>query len=229
MKVVLAAVALAAAVAVARCDTAPYGSRQGRLQPTQLLKSYQGFVNDFVRTNDAYRLEYHVGDSSRFEQRSESGEVKGSYAFVAPEGDEYEFKYEANADGYNVAGDALPKAPEETDDVKAARDAFFEAYEKQVELTKDYEYDSDESDEDGESSEESSEEESSEEESSEEDSDEDSDEDEEEEEEEEEGQENDKKKRAAALTKEQTIGKNSKIAQLGNSFFNIPSLSSRKN
>jgi len=226
MKVVAAAVAVVAALAVARGDTSPYGARQGRLQPTQLLRSYQGFVNDFVRTNDAYRLEYHVGDSSRFEQRSESGEVKGSYAFVAPEGDEFEFKYEANGDGYNVQGDALPKAPEETDDVKAARDAFFEAYEKQVELTKDYEYDSDESDEDGESSEESSEEESSEEDSDEESSEE-SDEDEEEEEEEE-GQGNDKRKRAVAFAKEQTIGKNSKIAQLGNSFFNIPSLKSSK-
>lgn len=116
------------------------------------------------------RMEYHVGDSARFEQRTDSGEVSGTYAFVAPEGGEYEFKYEANDEGYKVEGDALPKAPEETDDVKAARDAFFEAYEKQLELTADYDYDSDEYSDEDSSEEDSSEEDSSEEDSSEEDS-----------------------------------------------------------
>ena len=32
-----------------------YGARLGGLKPSQLLKSYQGFVNDVVRTDDAYR------------------------------------------------------------------------------------------------------------------------------------------------------------------------------
>jgi len=226
MKVAVLVAGVVAVAAVVRGDTAPYGSRQEPLLPTKLLRSYKGFVNDFVRTNDAYRLEYHVGDSSRFEQRTDSGEVTGTYAFVAPQGDEYEFKYEANDGGYKVEGDALPQHPEETDDVKAARDAFFEAYEKQVELTKDYEYDSDESDESDEgeeSSEESSEEESGEE------SDESSEEDSEEEEEEEEEEGNYIRKRATPFKKEKTLGKNSKISQLGNSFFNIPYLSSRKN
>jgi len=182
MKVLLVATCL-----VAACSAVPleYGARQGELKPVRLLQSYQGFVNDFQRDGDAYTMEYHVGDSHRFEQRSESGEVTGTYAFVAPEGDEFEFKYEADSDGFKVEGDALPQAPEDTDDVKAARDAFFEAYEKQRELTEDYDY-SEESDEDEESSEESddsSEEDS--EESSEESSEEDSDEDEEEEEEDE--------------------------------------------
>lgn len=133
-------------------------------------------INHF--TTFLYRLEYHVGDSSRTEQRSESGEVSGTYTFVAPEGDEYEFKYEADEDGFKVEGDALPEAPEETDEVKAAREAFFEAYEKQLELAGDYEYESAEYDNDDE--------ESSEEESSEEDSGEESDEEDDEEEEEEE-------------------------------------------
>ncbi|KAF2366152.1 Insect cuticle protein [Trinorchestia longiramus] len=132
-----------------------YGARQGKLKPTQLLRSYQGFVNNFYRKKDAYRMEYHVGDSARFEQRTDSGEVTGTYAFVAPEGDEYEFKYEANNDGFKVEGDALPEAPEETDDVKAAKEAFFEAYEKQLELAGSEE---DDDDDDEESDEESSEE-----------------------------------------------------------------------
>merc|ERR1712121_93838 len=178
----LAVLALAAA-----CAAAPeFGARQGKLKPVHLLSNFEGFVNDFERTDDTYRLEYHVGDSHRFEQRSESGEVTGTYAFVAPDGNEFEFKYDADLDGFRVEGDALPVQPELTDDVKAARDAFFEAYEKQQELTADYEYseESDESDED-ESSEESSEEdslegeESSEEESSEEDSEEEEEEEEE--------------------------------------------------
>jgi len=153
---------------IARCaaDSLEYGTRLGNLKPIHLLKSYQGFVNDFVRNDDAYKLEYHVGDSYRFEQRTDSGEVTGAFAFVAPEGNEYEFKYEADSDGFKVEGDALPTQPDYTDDVKAARDAFFEAYEKQAELTKDYEYDSDsesdENEESSESSEEDSDEESSE-------------------------------------------------------------------
>merc|ERR1711970_1660077 len=134
---------------IARCaaDSLEYGTRLGNLKPIHLLKSYQGFVNDFVRNDDAYKLEYHVGDSYRFEQRTDSGEVTGAFAFVAPEGNEYEFKYEADSDGFKVEGDALPTQPDYTDDVKAARDAFFE---------------SDENEESSESSEEDSDEESSE-------------------------------------------------------------------
>ena len=43
---------------------------------------------------------YHVGDSEREEVRSESGEVSGRFAFVAPEGNEIEAKYEADEDGF---------------------------------------------------------------------------------------------------------------------------------
>ncbi|XP_018014730.1 nucleolin [Hyalella azteca] len=158
---------------VAACFAVPadFGAREGKLKPTQLLRSYKGFVNDFYRKNDAYRLEYNVGDSARFEERTDSGEVSGTYAFVAPEGDEYEFKYQANDEGFKVEGDALPEAPEETDDVKAARAAFFDAYEKQLELAGSGE-DSEEDD-DEESSEESDENDDDNEESSEEDDDDD--------------------------------------------------------
>merc|ERR1712212_24899 len=183
MKVLLVATCLVAACSAA---TLEYGQRQGKLKPAHLLRSYQGLVNDFHRTGDTYTMEYHVGDSHRFEQRSESGEVTGTYAFVAPEGDEFEFRYEANNDGFHIEGDALPQAPEDTDDVKAARDAFFEAYEKQAELTADYDYSEESSEEDSESSEEDDDESSEEgDESSEESSEEDSEEEEEEEEEEE--------------------------------------------
>jgi len=148
--------AVLALLGAAAADTVEYGVRLGELTPLQLLSGYEGFVNDFQRHNDAYNLVYHVGDSARTEQRTDSGEVSGTYAFVAPEGNEFEFKYEANSDGFKVEGDALPERPDYTDDVKAAREAFFDAYEKQAELTKDYSYESG-SNEDGESSEESSE------------------------------------------------------------------------
>jgi len=160
MKVFILATCLVAACSAASLE---YGARQGKLKPTQLLKSYQGFVNDFHRTGDTYQMEYHVGDSHRFEQRSESGEVTGQFSFVAPNGDEFEFKYDADSDGNKVEGDALPKSPDFTDDVKAARDAFFELYEKQAKLTEDYSDESSEEDDDEESSEEDDDEESSEE------------------------------------------------------------------
>lgn len=143
-----------------------------------------------------------MGDSERFEERSDSGEVTGTFAFVAPEGNEYEFKYEADEEGYKVEGDALPEAPEDTDDVKAAREAFFEAYEKQRELTEDYDYDSVESSHE-EDNEESSEE------SSEEEDGEGSEEDEEDDDEEEEQEEH----------KDQAI---SSRRNSGNSFFSVP-------
>jgi len=100
---------------------------------------------------------YHVGDSEREEVRSESGEVSGRFAFVAPEGHEVEAKYEADEEGFRVESEALPLVPEDTDDVKAAKAEFFDAYEKALEAAGSYEYEEYEEDSD-ESSEESSEE-----------------------------------------------------------------------
>lgn len=113
---------------------------------------------------------YHVGDSERAEERNEEGEVKGHFAFVAPEGDEYQFRYGADHEGYRVESSALPAAPLDTEEVRRAKEVFFLAYQKALERAEedDYEY-SEESDEDSDSEEESSEE------SSEEDDDEDSD------------------------------------------------------
>merc|ERR1711862_985096 len=95
------------------------------------------------------------------EERTSSGEVSGKYAFVAPEGEEYEFKYSADDEGFHVESDALPEVPEDTDVVKEAKEEFFAAYEKALELAGSYEYesyeDSSEEDDDEESSEESDE------------------------------------------------------------------------
>ncbi|XP_063590794.1 glutamic acid-rich protein-like [Penaeus indicus] len=150
-------------------------------EDTPKLKSFSSFRNEFTRSGSEgkYFFVYHVGDSERAEERNEDGEVSGHFAFVAPEGDEYEFKYDADKEGYRVESDALPEAPEDTDEVKAAKEQFFEAYQKALELAAedDYEY-SEESYEDSDESDESSEE------SSEEDSDEDDDDDDDEEEEE---------------------------------------------
>merc|ERR1711942_120433 len=156
----------------------------------QYLSNFESYRTDVEHhTGDGtYSFTYHVGDSEWEEERTSSGEVSGKYAFVAPEGDEYEFKYSADDEGFHVESDALPEAPEDTDAVKEAKEEFFAAYEKALELAGSYEEDSDE-----ESSEESSEEsdedddddEESSEESSEESDEDDSDEEDEEEEEEE--------------------------------------------
>ncbi|CAL4064197.1 unnamed protein product, partial [Meganyctiphanes norvegica] len=147
------------------------GSNEEVLQ--QLLRSFDGFKNEVKdHTGDGtYSFIYHVGDSEREELRSESGEVTGRFAFVAPEGNEIEAKYEADEEGFRVESDAIPIAPEDTDDVKAAKEEFFEAYEKAAEAAEaagSYEYEEYEEYSDEESSEESSAE------SSEEDSDEES-------------------------------------------------------
>lgn len=144
---------------------------------------------------------YLLPTSSRSEQRTASGEVTGEYAFVAPEGDEFEFRYSAGDEGYRVESDALPVAPEDTDEVKRAKEEFFAAYEKALELAGSYE-------DDEESSEESSEEygEESDEDSSEE-SDEDEDSEEDEEEEEEEGEKEEEGKESKALPKFQSFAR----------------------
>nr|XP_045583536.1 nucleolin-like [Procambarus clarkii] len=124
----------------------------------QSLESFKGFRNDFSGSGGRYVFLYHVGDSERQEERNDDGEVRGQYAFVAPEGDEYHFKYDADKDGYRVESEALPEAPEDTEDVKRAKEAFFLAYKKALELAEgdDYEY----SEESHESNEEESSEES---------------------------------------------------------------------
>jgi len=149
----------------------------------QYLSNFESYKNDVEHhTGDGtYSFTYHVGNSEREEERTSSGEVSGKYAFVAPEGDEYDFKYNADEEGFRVESDALPEAPEDTDAVKEAKEEFFAAYEKALEAAGSYEYEYEEdSDESSEESDEDSDEESSEE--SDESSEEDSDEDEEEEE-----------------------------------------------
>ncbi|XP_037784785.1 glutamic acid-rich protein-like [Penaeus monodon] len=164
-----------------------------QVEPLQ-LSSFDGykFGNSFG-ADGYYSFFYLLPTSSRSEQRTASGEVTGEYAFVAPEGDEFEFRYSAGDEGYRVESDALPVAPEDTDEVKKAKEEFFAAYEKALELAgsyEDYEESSEESSEEayGEESDEDSSEESDEddEDSEEEDSEE---EEEEEEEKEEEGKE----------------------------------------
>ncbi|MCL4152416.1 UNVERIFIED_CONTAM: hypothetical protein GTU68_011221, partial [Idotea baltica] len=123
------------------------------------------------------RFYYSLPQSSRFEERSESGEVKGNYAYVAPEGNEFKFRYEAGKKGFQVESNALPTAPEDTDEVKKAKEEFFQAYEQALalaEIEESSEEDDDESSEedDDESSEEDDESSEEDDESSEEDDDE---------------------------------------------------------
>lgn len=153
------------------------------INPLQ-LSTFKGYAYDYnLGSNGAYQFFYSVPSSHRHEERSEDGSVRGSYSFVAPEGEEFDFKYQADEEGFKVQSDALPTAPQDTEEVRKAKEIFFEAYRKQLELVSEEEDDDDsdeessESDEDDESSEESDEDDSSEE-SSEEDSEEDDDEDE---------------------------------------------------
>merc|ERR1719402_414888 len=115
----------------------------------QLLRNFESFRHDVDHhTGDGtYTFVYHVGDSEREEVRSESGEVSGKFAFVAPEGNEIEAKYEADEDGFRVESDALPIAPEDTADVRSAKEEFFAAYERALEAAGSYEYDEDSSEE----------------------------------------------------------------------------------
>merc|ERR1711970_820582 len=108
----------------------------------QFLRNFESFRHDVDHhTGDGtYFFVYHVGDSEREEVRSESGEVSGKFAFVAPEGNEIEAKYEADEDGYRVESAALPEAVEDTDDVRSAKEEFFAAYERALEAAGSYEY-----------------------------------------------------------------------------------------
>ena len=138
---------------------------------------------------DFFRFYYVLPQSSRSEQRTASGEVYGNYAFVAPEGDEFRFKYDAGKEGYRVESDALPIPPEDTDEVKKAKEQFFEAFNKALELAEIYDEEEEESEEESEESDESFEESDESYEDSDEDSDESSEESDEDDEDEDEEQE----------------------------------------
>jgi len=140
------------------------------INPLQ-LSTFQGYQYDYnLGANGAYKFHYSLPDSHRAEERAENGDVRGSYSFVAPEGDEFDFKYQADRGGFKVQSNALPEVPEDTDEVRRAKEEFFRAYNKALDLAS--EDDDDEDEESYEGSEEESDESS--EESSEEDDDEES-------------------------------------------------------
>ncbi|CAL4082117.1 unnamed protein product [Meganyctiphanes norvegica] len=88
-----------------------------------------------LAVDGSYTFFYSIpGKSSRAEERDESGEVEGAYSFVAPEGEEFHFRYTAGEDGYRVKSSALPVPPEDTKEVKKAKEEFFAAYQKALEL-----------------------------------------------------------------------------------------------
>ncbi|CAL4217054.1 unnamed protein product, partial [Meganyctiphanes norvegica] len=107
------------------------------------LKSYNGAhkkYNHPNKGNGLYSFYFHIGDNEREEEQQSVGEVVGKYAYIAPEGQEYEFKYGADLDGYRVESPALPQIPEDTPDVKKAKADFFTAYEKILKAVGDYDY-----------------------------------------------------------------------------------------
>lgn len=145
------------------------------INPLQ-LSTFQGYQYDYnLGANGAYKFYYSLPDSHRAEERKENGDVRGSYSFVAPEGDEFDFKYQADREGFKVQSNALPEVPEDTDEVRRAKEEFLKAYNKALDLASSDAEDDDDDEESDEGSEEESDESSEEDdESSEEDDDEES-------------------------------------------------------
>ncbi|KAF2367725.1 Insect cuticle protein [Trinorchestia longiramus] len=113
-------------------DTKPMDREH--INPLQ-LSTFKGYHYDYsLGKNGVYKFFYSLPTSSRQEQRDENGEVRGSYSFVAPEGDEFDFKYEAGRKGFQVESKALPTRPQDTEEVRKAKQEFFEAYQKALEL-----------------------------------------------------------------------------------------------
>ncbi|XP_076032000.1 uncharacterized protein LOC143019909 [Oratosquilla oratoria] len=143
-----------------------------------LLSTFRKVNNEYEQGSDgAYRFSYSLPQQERHEERNSDGTVTGSYAFVDDAGEEVSVKYVADEDGFRAESDALPQVPEDTDEVKKAREEFFKIYEETLKLLG-----SSESDEDSEDSDSSDESDDDDEESSEEESDEEEEENEEEEE-----------------------------------------------
>ncbi|XP_076031999.1 uncharacterized protein LOC143019908 [Oratosquilla oratoria] len=143
-----------------------------------LLSTFREVNNEYEQGSDgAYRFSYSLPQQERHEERNSDGTVTGSYAFVDDAGEEVSVKYVADEDGFRAESDALPQVPEDTDEVKKAREEFFKIYEETLKLLG-----SSESDEDSEDSDSSDESDDDDEESSEEESDEEEEENEEEEE-----------------------------------------------
>jgi len=65
-----------------------------------------------VAAQDLSGTNYNAGDSSRSEQLSPDGSVKGQYSYTDPNGKLITVKYTAGKDGFKVEGDHLPKAPQ---------------------------------------------------------------------------------------------------------------------
>ncbi|XP_063590796.1 uncharacterized protein LOC134767654 isoform X1 [Penaeus indicus] len=164
-------------------------SRDGYEGP--LLSTFKAVHQDLRQNADGtYEFSFSLPQQSRSEQRDADGKVTGAFAFVDPEGEEVSVNFDADDEGYKPESDALPQAPEDTDDVQSARDEFLKYYEETVKYLEALASDEEDDDDDSSSSEEddyddSSSEEDSDEDSDEEDSDEEEEEDDDEEEEEE--------------------------------------------
>ncbi|XP_076031997.1 uncharacterized protein LOC143019905 [Oratosquilla oratoria] len=136
-----------------------------------LLSTFREVNNEYEQGSDgAYRFSYSLPDQERHEERNSDGTVTGSYAFVDDTGEEVSVKYVADEDGFRPESDALPQVPEDTDEVKKAREEFFKIYEETLKLlgSSESDEDSEDSDSSDESDDDDDDEESSEEESDEE-------------------------------------------------------------
>lgn len=164
-------------------------SRDGYEGP--LLSTFKAISQNLRQNADGtYEFSFSLPQQSRSEQRDADGKVTGAFAFVDPEGEEVSVNFDADDEGYKPESDALPEAPEDTDDVQNARQEFLKFYEETVKYLEALASDEEDDDDDSSSSEEDDyDDDSSSEEDDDDDSDEDSDEEEEEEDEEDEEEE----------------------------------------
>ncbi|XP_076031992.1 uncharacterized protein LOC143019900 [Oratosquilla oratoria] len=139
-----------------------------------LLSTFQGVQHEVQHhgNDGVYKFFFTLPQQERAEERDTYGKVIGSFAFVDPYGQETSVNFDAGEDGYLPQSDALPQAPDYTDEVQQARLQFLESYHRFAEYLEDLHSDedseesseeslegeSDESDESDESSEEDEEE-----------------------------------------------------------------------
>ncbi|XP_069170965.1 17S U2 SnRNP complex component HTATSF1-like [Procambarus clarkii] len=121
-----------------------------------VLSTYTRSNYQVVHNPDgSYHFEFALPQQEREEHRDVDGKVTGSFAFVDRVGEEVSVRYDADEDGFRPESDALPQAPEDTEDVANAREEFLRFYEETAKFLK--EFGSSDEDSDEESSEDSDE------------------------------------------------------------------------
>ncbi|KAF7987545.1 hypothetical protein HCN44_003307 [Aphidius gifuensis] len=101
-------------------------------KPTDVLLEYQDSMGQ-------YSFGYSGPDSARSEIRLADGKTRGAYSYVDAFGAIQTAKYTADSEnGFLIDATNLPKAPQpvqDTDEVRAAREKHFQAYEEALKMS----------------------------------------------------------------------------------------------